>query len=78
MWWLVRYEQEGQRMVSYKEYDPAYGHDPEPNPLWVTTEWNSPALKLPPARSIGGDFNRGGFGSHRAGLGVLGTAARGR
>ncbi len=76
MWWQVRYEDDGQRMVSYKGYDPAFGVDPEPDPLLVTRSWLGNALGMPIANSIGGDFERGGFGSHRKGLNVQGTGLR--
>ncbi len=76
MWWQVRYQGSGQQMVSYKDYDPQYGQDPVGEPLLVTRSWYNRELDMPIAKSIGGDFERGGFGSHRAGLGVQGTGLR--
>lgn len=76
MYWQIRYEEDGERLVAYKFLNPEYGKDPATDPLLVTTEWHRPGLHMPTVDSIGGDFIHGGFGSRRRGLGVTGTGLR--
>src|SRR5690606_24700305 len=57
MWWQIRYEEDGTRMICYKEQD-----DPVKNSLLQTTNWTKPSLQYPVIPSIGADFPHGGFG----------------
>ena len=57
MWWQIRYENDGERMVCYKELP-----DPVGDPLLTTTFWTNEILKYPVVPSIGADFPHGGFG----------------
>lgn len=74
MYWQIRFEQEGERMVAYKSFDPKYGKDPITDPLLMTGLWHSRELEMPTLASIGGDFRHGGFGSrrHRSGVSAPG------
>lgn len=57
MWWQVRYEDNGTKMVCYKELP-----DPVEDPLLTTTFWTHEMLAYPVIPSIGADFPHGGFG----------------
>jgi hypothetical protein len=59
MWWQVRYTTDGAPgVVCYKNKD----NDPIQDPLLKTYLWNSSELEYPIIRSIGADFDNGGYG----------------
>lgn len=57
MWWQVRYADDGNTLLCYKDVE-----DPETNPLYKTKTWNNPLLDYSITLSIGADFPRGGYG----------------
>jgi len=58
MWWQVRYNDSNNQMICYKNLDKDPIHDPE----LKTINWTKPSLNLPVIKSIGLDFNFGGYG----------------
>jgi hypothetical protein len=58
MWWQVRYSDDKQRLICYKDGS----MDPISDPLLKTITWDSPSLDYQIIKSIGVDFNRGGYG----------------
>lgn len=58
MWWQVRYSDDKNKMICYKNKD----NDPIGDPLLKTIEWNAPLLQFPVLSSIGADFSLGGYG----------------
>jgi hypothetical protein len=69
MWWQVRYSDDLQQMICYKQVP-----DPTTNPSLKTINWTRSSLKYPTVLSIGADFPRGGFGlgyPHSGGFRVL-------
>ncbi len=58
MWWQVRYEDDGNTLVCYKEAR----LDPIQDSLLLTVNWFEPFLHYPIYKSIGADFNFGGYG----------------
>jgi hypothetical protein len=57
MWWQVRYSDDKNNLVCYKE-----APDPIDSPLLKTINWNVPSLEYSILSSIGGDFSYGGYG----------------
>jgi hypothetical protein len=57
MWWQVRYSEDRQKMLCFKN-----APDPIRDPLLLTVNWDDPVLKFPIITSIGADFTRGGYG----------------
>jgi hypothetical protein len=58
MWWQIRYENDGNVLVCYKDYD----LDPIEDLLLKTINWHRPQLEYPILSSIGCDFSNGGYG----------------
>ena len=58
MYWQVRYTEDEQKMIIYKDYK----KDPIKDTLLKTDIWDSTFLKYPTAQSIGVNFTNGGFG----------------
>lgn len=57
MWWQVRYRNDGEQMICYKEME-----DPIDDEKLSTTFWTNAILDYPVIPSIGVDFPNGGFG----------------
>jgi hypothetical protein len=57
MWWQVRYSDDRRQMTCYKGV-----HDPIADPLLRTINWPKPSLEYSVVKSIGADFDHGGFG----------------
>jgi len=57
MWWQVRYEDNGNKMVCYKN-----DSDPIGNILLETINWFKPSLEYPIIESLGADYFHGGYG----------------
>ena len=65
MWWQARYSPDRRTMFVYRLLAGkplSNGGDGETNPIFLTKEWDTPALGYPIISSIGGDFRHGGFG----------------
>ncbi len=60
MWWQVRYDRKINQLICYKNRLA----DPCPNPLLITINWCEAYLKYFIINSIGGDFDRGGYGQN--------------
>ncbi len=58
MYWQVRYSEDGNQMICYKNLE----NDPEPNNQLKTFIWTDSVLQYPVLNSIGLDFEHGGFG----------------
>ena len=58
MWWQIRYEEEGNVLVCYKDYD----LDPVDDLSLKTINWHNPLLDFSIISSIGCDFSNGGYG----------------
>jgi hypothetical protein len=58
MWWQVRYSANGHEMYCHKEA----ALDPIADPKLKTINWYEPILEYSIIKSIGADFNRGGYG----------------
>lgn len=58
MWWQVRYSEDRDQMICYRKEE----FDPEPDPLQKTVQWANPILEYSIIKSIGADFNHGGYG----------------
>jgi hypothetical protein len=58
MWWHVRYSDNGSQLICYRDSK----LDPESNPLMKTIIWKDPTLNLSIVKSIGADFDGGGYG----------------
>lgn len=58
MWWQVRYSEDQNRLICYKDADT----DPVVDPLLKTITWNEPSLEYSILSSIGADFTYGGYG----------------
>jgi len=58
MWWQVRYSNDHNQLICYRDF----GQDPESDPLLKTVRWVDPVLNFPITRSIGSDFDHGGYG----------------
>ena len=58
MWWQIRYENNGNVLVCYKDS----GLDPIEDPSLKTINWHRSILDYPIIPSIGVDFSNGGFG----------------
>ena len=58
MWWQVRYDRKINQLICYKNRLA----DPCLNPLLITINWCESFLKYYIINSIGGDFDRGGYG----------------
>jgi hypothetical protein len=58
MWWQVRYSDDRNQLICYREAK----LDPETDPLMKTVRWVDPLLNFPIAKSIGADFDGGGYG----------------
>ena len=58
MWWQVRYSDNGNTLVCYKDKV----SDPEPDPLLKTINWPDTSLHYPVLNSIGVDFIHGAYG----------------
>ena len=58
MWWQIRYENNGNVLVCYKDS----GLDPIEDPSLKTINWHRSILDYPIISSIGVDFSNGGFG----------------
>ena len=58
MWWHVRYSDARDQLICYKDAL----LDPEPDQTMKTILWTEPSLNFPIAKSIGADFNGGGYG----------------
>ena len=61
MWWQIRYEENGKKIVCYK-YDNV---DPIGDPLLETIWWNENQLDYPITSSIGADFDNGGYAHYQ-------------
>jgi hypothetical protein len=57
MWWQVRYTPDRKGLICYKDYP-----DPISDPLLKTTHFVDYSLKYPIIKSIGADFDLGGYG----------------
>ena len=57
MWWQVRYQDNGNKMVCYKN-----DSDPIGNTLLETINWFEPSLEYPIIESLGADYFHGGYG----------------
>ena len=58
MWWQIRYENDGNVLVCYKDYD----LDPIDDLSLKTINWHRPQLEYSILSSIGCDFSNGGYG----------------
>jgi hypothetical protein len=58
MWWQARYSDDRNQLICYRDATA----DPEPNPLMKTILWTDPQLNFSIVKSIGSDFNGGGYG----------------
>ncbi|HTH54721.1 MAG TPA: N,N-dimethylformamidase beta subunit family domain-containing protein [Cyclobacteriaceae bacterium] len=58
MWWQVRYSENRDQLICYRNAT----NDPEPDQKMKTILWTEPTLDFPIAKSIGADFNGGGYG----------------
>jgi hypothetical protein len=58
MWWQVRYSEDANKMVCYKDSF----KDPVEDLLMKSIEWIVPSLQYPVISSIGADFSKGGYG----------------
>ncbi len=58
MWWQVRYSDDLSQLICYRDSS----LDPEPDQLLKTIRWVDPALNFPIIKSIGSDFDHGGYG----------------
>jgi hypothetical protein len=58
MWWQVRYSDTRDQLICYRDAN----LDPEPNSLMKTILWTEPSLDFSIIKSIGADFNGGGYG----------------
>lgn len=56
MWWQVRYSDDHTKLIRY------FPDDPEADPLLKTVNWCQSSLQYPILKSIGADFNHGGYG----------------
>ena len=66
MWWQVRYDSSKTQLVCYK----GSPEDPLDETELESVRWIEPQLNYPIIKSIGADFDRGGFGTnHGYGLG---------
>ncbi|MGC4020805.1 MAG: hypothetical protein QM734_02100 [Cyclobacteriaceae bacterium] len=61
MWWQVRYDEQKDKMICYKDKD----SDIETDPLLKTIVWADSTLKYPIIKSIGADFIHGGYGTKK-------------
>lgn len=58
MWWQVRYSEDQNQLICYKDANT----DPVADPLLKTITWNEAILGYPIISSIGADFTNGGYG----------------
>jgi hypothetical protein len=58
MWWQVRYSVDSSDLICYRDA----GSDPTILPLLKTITWDDLSLQYPVIKSIGSDFNHGGYG----------------
>lgn len=58
MWWQARYSEARDQLICYRDAQ----LDPEPDQMMKTILWTEPSLNLPIIKSIGADFNGGGYG----------------
>lgn len=58
MWWQVRYSDDQKQLICYRDATA----DPEADPSMKTVLWTDPLLNFPIIKSIGADFNHGGYG----------------
>ena len=58
MWWQVRYSDDGTQMICYKDFE----KDPIKNVLLKTITWPDSLLAYSTLKSIGVDFEHGGYG----------------
>ncbi len=58
MWWQVRYSSDRTRLICYRSQVP----DPEPDESMKTVLWTNPTLNFSILKSIGADFDHGGYG----------------
>jgi len=58
MWWQVRYSEDKNKMICYKNIV----NDPMEDPLFKTIEWSTPSLEYSLFSSIGASFSNGGYG----------------
>ena len=58
MWWQVRYSDTRDQLICYRDAT----LDPEPNQMMKTILWTDPSLDFSIVKSIGADFNGGGYG----------------
>ena len=58
MWWQVRYSQDRDKLICYKDAVT----DTEEDLFMKTINWYEPSLQYPILNSIGADFNFGGYG----------------
>lgn len=58
MWWHARYSEAHDQLICYRDSK----LDPEPDQMMKTILWTEPSLDFPIIKSIGADFNGGGYG----------------
>ena len=58
MWWQVRYSFDQRQLICYRDAKA----DPESDPLLKTIRWTESSLDFSIVKSIGGDFDHGGYG----------------
>jgi hypothetical protein len=61
MWWQVRYSEDGNQLICYKDFN----HDPIADTLMKTINWDQSFLKYPILNSIGVEPGQAGFGRNK-------------
>lgn len=60
MWWHARYTASKDALICHRDAM----KDPEPDPSMKTVTWTDPSLQFSIVKSIGADFEHGGYGLH--------------